>query len=91
MYVCMYVYIYINTKMMAGCTVKDSTYVWHVRFHVFLFSSEKLEKHKAWTDFYVGQGEFQTGHQTKRLFWKKLGHQEVVWLLKKKFGATLSW
>ena len=32
--------------MMADCTIKDSTYVWHDRLHVFLFSSEKLEKDK---------------------------------------------
>ena len=31
---------------MADCTIKDSTYVWHNRRHVFLFSSEKLEKDK---------------------------------------------
>ena len=28
---------------MADCTIKDSTYVYHDRLHVFLFSSEKLE------------------------------------------------
>ena len=31
---------------MAGGTIKDSTYVWHDRLHVFLFSGEKLEKDK---------------------------------------------
>ena len=31
---------------MADCTIKNSTYVWHDRLHVFLFSSEKLEKGK---------------------------------------------
>ena len=29
---------------MADCTIKDSTYVWHDRLHVFLFSSIKREK-----------------------------------------------
>ena len=32
--------------MIADCTIKDSAYVWHDRLHVFLFSSEKLEKGK---------------------------------------------
>ena len=31
---------------MADCTIKNSTYVSHDRLHVFLFSSEKLEKDK---------------------------------------------
>ena len=31
---------------MADCTIKDNTYVSHDRHHVFLFSSEKLEKDK---------------------------------------------
>ena len=39
MYFYMYICIYISETMMADCTIRDSTYV-------FLFSSEKLEKHK---------------------------------------------
>ena len=31
---------------MAGCTIKESTYLEHDRLHLFLFSSEKLEKPK---------------------------------------------
>ena len=31
---------------MADCTIKESTKVLHDRLHVFLFSSEKHEKHK---------------------------------------------
>ena len=42
----MCIYIHNNETMMADCTIKDSTYVWHDRLHVFLFSSEKLEKDK---------------------------------------------
>ena len=34
---------------MADCSIKDSTYVGHDRLHVFLFSSEKLEKDKNFT------------------------------------------
>ena len=32
--------------MIADCTIKDNTLVWHNQLHVLLFSSEKLEKHK---------------------------------------------
>ena len=42
----MCIYIHNNETMMADCTIKDSIYVWHDRLHVFLFSSEKLEKDK---------------------------------------------
>ena len=31
---------------MAGFTIKDSIYVCHDRLHVFLFSSEKLQREK---------------------------------------------
>ena len=31
--------------IIADSTIKDSTYVWHDRLHLFLFPSDKLEKH----------------------------------------------
>ena len=37
----MCVYIHVNETMMADCTNKDRTYVWHGRLRVLLLSSEK--------------------------------------------------
>ena len=44
--VCVCVCVCINETMMTDCTIKDSPYVCRDRFHVFLFGSEQLVKHK---------------------------------------------
>ena len=43
------VYIYFNQIKMADCTMKDSIWMRRDLLHVFLFSSEKLEKQKYLT------------------------------------------